>query len=260
MTTKRTLKIRKDGVSQHYLTGRALGAEAREAVAKPPFAPPAPLAPAHVDYASLVSDPGVPSDSFMEPDPYYRREWKYNSGLKLDRRTGEVNFWTVDPDSAGTTFDEHLGHVLTWQFLRPLAGTDKYAAFVASREDLGRVTDGYDTEWNGQNLVGQNAENGTDWKAVYGRIQDAINCADSGPDWVQDQEIEEDGRIADAVDALVLDGVDSSLSWGDSFGEAYLTLTDKRTGVKVTEPIVEGDLDHVVALLKAAVEEHDADA
>jgi len=142
-----------------------------------------------VDYASLVSTPGRPSDSFVDQDQ--RHSWEYTSGLDLDRRTGQVRFWQVDSNYSGSTFDEHHGHVVGWSFSEPLAGVDKWKTFEAVREDLGRLTEGYDDFWDGHNLIARNVKNGTDWDALNERVEEAFTEANSGEDWAQNRAVEE---------------------------------------------------------------------
>ena len=265
MTTKKTIQ-RKDGITQAYHVGRSV--KPREATVKPLTAPPPPLAPARVDYAALVSSPGRPSDSRIDRD-VRGNGWEFTSGLDLDRRTGKATWYEVDSNYSGTTFDEHHGHITGWGFSEPLAGVDKQKTFEAVRGDIGRLVDGYYDEFNGQNLVARNADDGTDWDAINERIETAFTEASSGEDWAQNRAIAEaedaEERITAVVEALALDGVDTELSFGED-GGVYLKLTDRRTGEEVTETVdstneetVNRDLRLAVESINDAVEEHDAD-
>lgn len=265
MTTPRKT-TRSDGIRQTYHVGRS-PVESREATAKPLTAPQTPLAPGRVDYAALVAAPGRPRDSRVDQDQFHG--WEYRSGLSLDRRAGNAFFWEVDSNDSGSSFDEHRGHVVGWSFPEPLAGADKWETFKAVRDDLGRLTDSYYTEWDGQNLIARNADNGTDWDALNERIEAAFDGASSGDDWADNQAVAEaedaEERVTTAVNALVLDGVASDLSFGDD-GGAYVTLTDQRTGEEVSDGVdstndetIGHDIRALVAQLNEAVEEHDVD-
>lgn len=267
MTTQNKI-TRRDGTTQTHHVGQNTPAEPREATAKPQTAPPAPLAPVRVDYAALVSTPGRPSDSRVDRD-VWGNGWEYTSGLDLDRRTGKVSFWEVDSNYSGSTFDEHHGHVVGWSFTQHLAGVDKRKTFEAVREDLGRLTDGYDDHWDGHNLVARNVENRTDWDALNERVEAAFDEASSGDDWAENRAIAEsedaEERVKAAVEALALDGADTELAFAED-GGVYLTLTDRRTGAEVSEPIdstndetIDHDLRRAVAALNNAVTEYDAD-
>jgi hypothetical protein len=266
MTTKKKAIRRKDGITQSYHIGRSV--PAREATATPQTAPPAPLAPARVDYASLVSSPGRPSDSRVEQD-VWGNGWEYSYSLDLDRRTGKATWREVDSNHSGTTFDQHHGHIVGWGFSEPLAGVDKQKTFEAVREDLGRLVDGYYNEFNGQNLVARNADDGTDWDALNERIEAAFAEASSGEDWAQNRAIEEfedtEERVTAAVEALALEGADTELAFAED-GGVYLTLTDRRTGEEVTETVdstndetVNRDLRLAVKSITETVERFDAD-
>lgn len=265
---KKTRTVDRDGVKTARLKKPQVDAKAAASLAPSSSKTPTPPAPTRVDYAALVSSPGRPRDSRVDQDQ--RHDWEYRTGLSLDRRTGKATWWEMDSNYSGWTPDEHNGHVVGWSFPEPLAGADKWETFKGVREDLGRLTDSYYTEWDGQNLVARNADNGTDWDALNERIEAAFDGASSGEDWADNQAAAEaedaEERVTTAVNALVLDGVVSELSFGDD-GGAYVTLTDQRTGEEVSDAVdstndgtIGHDIRAVVSQLREAVEEYDADA
>jgi hypothetical protein len=265
MTTAKKM-TRSDGIKQTYHVGRA-PVVPREAVAKPPAADPAPLAPVRVDYASLVLSPGRAADSRVDKDQLY--QWEYFSGFSLDRRTGATYWWRAHSSDNLKTFDEVNGHVINWSFPEPLAGDDKLKTFDAVREDLGRLVDGYYNEFDGHSLVARDANNGTDWESLYGRITEQFEEASSGANWADDRAVEEfedaEERVTAAVDALARDGLKTELEFAND-GGVYIELTDIRTGERVNEDIdstndktIAQDLQRAVVALNEAVAERDAD-